>query len=91
MAYSDTGPYYSTGYGQASNAGEVPPTTTATKPHVCARCGRQYAHARGLIRHRKQCEGRYDITCLVCGKMFTRTDKYKQHMNNKHPEAVVTM
>ncbi|KAK7481204.1 hypothetical protein BaRGS_00027464 [Batillaria attramentaria] len=55
-------------------------------PYSCTRCGRQYSHQPGLIRHRKQCEGRYDIQCPVCYKQFHRRDACKQHILSKHPD-----
>ncbi|KAK7481196.1 hypothetical protein BaRGS_00027456 [Batillaria attramentaria] len=90
--YDETAaPYYYGPYIQANQETEGPSaaTTTMQLRHVCKRCGRGYAHVPGLIRHKKQCEGRYDIVCQECGKMFTRRDKYKQHMSKKHPGSWV--
>ncbi|KAL8575156.1 hypothetical protein ACOMHN_055149 [Nucella lapillus] len=50
---------------------------------TCTHCGKQYRHAPGLSRHRKQCAGRYDMACHICGKLFYRRDNLKDHIK-KH-------
>ncbi|XP_025094192.1 zinc finger protein 771-like [Pomacea canaliculata] len=53
-------------------------------PHECQRCGKVYSHHSGLSRHKRQCEGRLQESCGVCGRAFYRSDHYKSHMKHKH-------
>ncbi|KAL8579078.1 hypothetical protein ACOMHN_036017 [Nucella lapillus] len=40
-----------------------------------------------MYRHRAKCEGSCVLVCPVCGKTFHRTDKYKEHLFNRHQEG----
>ena len=37
-----------------------------------------------MIRHRKKCEGVYNLECPGCGKRFYRRDNYRDHMQRIH-------
>ncbi|KAL8575157.1 hypothetical protein ACOMHN_055150 [Nucella lapillus] len=52
--------------------------------YTCRNCGARYKHAATMTRHRRKCEGRYNISCFVCGKSFYRLDNYKVHLLRNH-------
>ena len=50
--------------------------------YACPQCGRTFAHASSLSRHRKLC-GRHTprLSCPNCTNTFTRTSDLKRHVN----------
>lgn len=56
----------------------------------CRRCGRQYQQNCSLLRHRRNCEGRFHLECPVCNRKFYRRDVFKNHMKIHHgaPENI---
>lgn len=54
------------------------------KPYKCPHCKTAYAHQCSLARHRRQCEGIFVLSCLFCGKLFHRKDRYRVHLLSKH-------
>lgn len=62
----------------------VPSSRGELLPFSCRNCGARYKHAATMTRHRRKCEGRYNITCSECGKSFYRHDNYKVHLHRSH-------
>ncbi|KAL8579079.1 hypothetical protein ACOMHN_036018 [Nucella lapillus] len=56
----------------------------ADLPFMCRNCGKQYKHSATMTRHRKQCEGKYHLSCPVCGRPFHRRDRYQEHLLKMH-------
>lgn len=54
------------------------------KLYKCPKCGMTYAHFPSLCRHRRKCEGRYELVCTVCEKIFFRKDHYWDHLRRGH-------
>jgi uncharacterized C2H2 Zn-finger protein len=52
--------------------------------HVCPYCGKTFARAGGLIRHREYVHQRHRYTCHVCGRGYSRSDDLKTHVRNAH-------
>jgi uncharacterized C2H2 Zn-finger protein len=50
----------------------------------CVYCGKWFVHQPSLIRHRRQCEGNYYLSCSICGKKFHRRDRYQSHLLRAH-------
>ena len=50
----------------------------------CRSCGARYKHESTMMRHRKKCEGCYNISCYICGKCFYRKDHCTSHLVHKH-------
>jgi hypothetical protein len=59
-------------------------------PFACRNCGARYKHPATMTRHRRKCEGRYNIRCRVCGKLFYRHDNYKVHLERVHGVSLAT-
>ena len=51
---------------------------------TCHLCSKGFSRSDNLRRHRRKCEGAYDLSCQLCGMRFYRSDLYKQHMSSKH-------
>ena len=51
---------------------------------VCRNCGKVFAYAFNMIRHRRNCEGQYHLQCVACGKLFYRRDVYAAHLRTIH-------
>ena len=50
-------------------------------PHACPQCGRTFAHASGLSRHRKACGTRTPrLPCPFCESTFTQTGNLRRHI-----------
>ena len=50
-------------------------------PHACPNCGRTFAHASGLSRHRKTCGTRAPrLPCPFCENTFTQTSNLRRHI-----------
>ncbi|KAL8575155.1 hypothetical protein ACOMHN_055148 [Nucella lapillus] len=52
--------------------------------HVCWKCGATFLHKNNLGRHRKKCEGNFHLSCPLCGQLFHRRDRYKEHLQKRH-------
>lgn len=63
---------------------DTPGAASAGGAHTCQRCGKVYSHHSGLSRHKRQCEGRLQEMCDLCGRGFYRSDYYKSHMKHRH-------
>ena len=51
--------------------------------YTCPQCGRTFAHASGLSRHRKACGVRAPrLPCPFCENTFTQTGNLKRHIQN---------
>ncbi|PVD29684.1 hypothetical protein C0Q70_08939 [Pomacea canaliculata] len=46
----------------------------------CRNCGKTYRQSQHMLRHRRQCEGTFQLQCGTCGKGFSRRDLYNQHL-----------
>ncbi|KAL8579073.1 hypothetical protein ACOMHN_036012 [Nucella lapillus] len=51
---------------------------------TCRNCGKMFAYSFNMVRHRRQCEGRYHLQCAVCGRQFHRRDLYADHLKMAH-------
>nr|KAG5695232.1 hypothetical protein BaRGS_008060 [Batillaria attramentaria] len=51
---------------------------------ACRTCGTLFTHTSNLLRHRKKCEGRFNLACHLCGQRFYRRDHYQEHLAHKH-------
>ncbi|XP_055895397.1 uncharacterized protein LOC106064207 isoform X8 [Biomphalaria glabrata] len=54
------------------------------KRYTCLKCSQSFSYPGNLSRHRKACEGKFDIKCLYCEQVFYRQDVLKMHMRSKH-------
>lgn len=54
------------------------------KRYSCSKCNQSFSYPGNLSRHRKACEGNFDIKCMYCEKVFYRQDVLKVHMRSKH-------
>ena len=54
------------------------------KPFVCDKCNQSFSYNRNLLRHKKACEGKFDLWCQYCEQVFYRPDVLKMHMQSKH-------
>lgn len=54
------------------------------KRYTCTKCSQSFSYPGNLSRHRKACEGNFDIKCHLCDKIFYRQDMLKLHLKNKH-------
>ncbi|XP_076460713.1 uncharacterized protein LOC143293577 isoform X8 [Babylonia areolata] len=54
------------------------------KRFQCLRCGATYAQSGSLGRHRRKCEGLFDLACKFCGQVFHRKDRFREHLLSKH-------
>ena len=59
---------------------ETPPC----KRYFCSKCNQSFSFPGNLSRHRKACEGNFDLKCVYCEKVFYRQDVLKVHMRSKH-------
>ena len=46
----------------------------------CRNCGKMFAYADNMVRHRRKCEGVFHLQCPVCGKGFNRRDYFNLHV-----------
>ena len=54
------------------------------RKYPCWKCGATFLHKNNLGRHRKKCEGNFHLSCPLCGQLFHRRDRYKEHLQKKH-------
>lgn len=57
----------------------------------CQKCGRLFLYRSSMQRHRKWCEGLFDISCHLCGVRFYRGDRYNEHLATKHQAIDLSM
>ncbi|KAK7481203.1 hypothetical protein BaRGS_00027463 [Batillaria attramentaria] len=50
----------------------------------CRNCGKVFAQACSMSRHRRQCEGSFHLQCPFCDKKFGRRDYYAAHLWKEH-------
>ncbi|KAK7481287.1 hypothetical protein BaRGS_00027547 [Batillaria attramentaria] len=55
-----------------------------SKPYSCPKCGVCYAQYSSLWRHRRKCEGTFELTCTFCEQKFHRKDQFREHLLHKH-------
>ncbi|KAK7481239.1 hypothetical protein BaRGS_00027499 [Batillaria attramentaria] len=58
--------------------------TKSSKRYPCQKCGATFAQSGTLGRHRRKCEGRFELSCLFCDMKFYRKDMHREHMLSKH-------
>ncbi|XP_043227961.1 broad-complex core protein isoforms 1/2/3/4/5-like isoform X3 [Amphibalanus amphitrite] len=58
----------------------------AVRHFQCPVCGREYTNHRSLDHHMHVHSGK--TTCLVCGAVYGRVGTLRNHVLQKHPEAV---
>ena len=54
------------------------------KRYTCSRCNQTLSNSSNLKRHLKACEGKFDIACTYCDKVFYRPDVLRLHMMRNH-------
>ena len=82
LSVIDDGTYFDQSYNwiNKSLGNEEDPS----KLFSCPNCNKRFGNPRSVKRHRKACEGNYDLRCSICGKGFYRQDKLKLHMAKNH-------
>lgn len=56
----------------------------SSKPFICQKCGTSYAQYASLWRHKRKCEGLFEIACTFCDQKFHRKDQLRDHLLSKH-------
>ncbi|KAK7109642.1 hypothetical protein V1264_013646 [Littorina saxatilis] len=54
------------------------------KRYICNKCKQWFSYTGNLARHRKACDGKFDLKCSYCDKVFYRPDVLKIHLQTKH-------
>ncbi|XP_076460728.1 uncharacterized protein LOC143293577 isoform X22 [Babylonia areolata] len=54
------------------------------KTPECELCGKKFKHARNIKRHYQVCHQMYVLPCEHCTQFFSRTDKLRAHLREKH-------
>lgn len=54
------------------------------KRYMCGKCNQSFSYTGNLARHKKACEGKFDLKCSHCDKVFYRPDVLKIHLQAKH-------
>ncbi len=62
---------------------QIPSKNGSKKVHTCEECGRSYSYKYDLKQHYKT-HGTPLYVCEYCGFQSSRTQTFKNHMNNRH-------
>ena len=60
------------------------PSPDQSFQYPCRNCGKRYRLRTAMFRHRKKCEGNYDLVCCLCEQRFYRRDRYNEHFLRVH-------
>lgn len=60
------------------------PSLDQSFQYPCRNCGKRYRLRTAMFRHRKKCEGNYDLVCCLCEQRFYRRDRYNEHFLRVH-------
>ena len=60
------------------------PSSAPADNCTCRNCGKTFAYSFNMVRHRRQCEGKYHLQCPACDRQFHRRDLYADHLRAVH-------